>query len=89
MKKIIILFMVLGLAGFSALNSGGEPAARDLFPEIPGWQKSGEPDIYTPDNLFEYIKRHGRFYRWNLHSSHGYDCPLISLSLVASSSIFR
>jgi hypothetical protein len=27
----------------------------EFFPELGGWTKEGEPEIYAPDNLFEYI----------------------------------
>lgn len=47
--------LILWLTVFTGLSAKNEQIGADIFPELPGWQKSGEPDTYTPDNLFEYI----------------------------------
>lgn len=36
------------------LHAGGTDITG-LFPVFEGWTKKGKPDLYTPDNLFEYI----------------------------------
>lgn len=56
MKKItisIIIVMVFALA-IPSLPAGGTDITG-LFPTFAGWTKKGKPDLYTPDNLFEYI----------------------------------
>jgi hypothetical protein len=37
-----------------SLNAGGTDITG-IFPGLEGWTKKGKPDLYTPDNLFEYI----------------------------------
>jgi hypothetical protein len=37
-----------------SLHAGGTDMVT-IFPSFEGWSKKGKPDIYTPDNLFEYI----------------------------------
>ncbi|UCH94661.1 MAG: hypothetical protein JSV88_30960 [Candidatus Aminicenantes bacterium] len=56
MKKLtisIIVTMVFALT-ISCLNAHGKDMTS-IFPDFEGWSKKGKPDIYTPDNLFEYI----------------------------------
>jgi hypothetical protein len=36
------------------LHAGGSDITG-IFPGFEGWAKKGKPDLYTPDNLFEYI----------------------------------
>lgn len=36
------------------LHAGGTDITG-IFPGFEGWTKKGKPDLYTPDNLFEYI----------------------------------
>jgi hypothetical protein len=35
--------------------TAGQDTLVSAFPELKGWQKGGQPDLYQPDNLFEYI----------------------------------
>lgn len=37
-----------------SLHAGGTDITG-IFPGFEGWTKKGKPDLYTPDNLFEYI----------------------------------
>ena len=56
MKKLtisIIIVMVFTLAA-PGLYAGGTDITG-IFPVFEGWAKKGEPDLYTPANLFEYI----------------------------------
>jgi hypothetical protein len=56
MKKLtisIIIVMAFTLA-VPGLHAGGTDITG-LFPVFEGWTKKGKPDLYTPDNLFEYI----------------------------------
>lgn len=56
MKKLsisIIILMIFTLAG--SLIIAGETDVTSVFPSFAGWSKKGQPDLYTPDNLFEYI----------------------------------
>lgn len=55
-KGFIFLVLVLLIWAISGDFSYGDHSEMgDAFPELAGWQKEGVPDIYTPDNLFEYI----------------------------------
>ena len=49
------MLLILWLTCFSGLSAKDNQVGADIFPELSGWQKSGPPDSYTPDNLFEYI----------------------------------
>ena len=56
MKKLtisIIIIMAFALA-IPALHAGSKDIAS-IYPGFEGWTKKGKPDLYTPDNLFEYI----------------------------------
>lgn len=55
-KRLMVSIFILALC-FTAANGLG-PGGIDmetLFPQIEGMKKKGSPDIYTPDNLYEYI----------------------------------
>lgn len=49
------MVLIFWLLGFSGLFTQNREIGFDIFPEISGWQKTGEPEMYSPDNLFEYI----------------------------------
>lgn len=56
MKKLtisIIIVIAFALA-IPGLYAGGTDITG-IFPGFEGWTKKGKPDLYTPDNLFEYI----------------------------------
>jgi hypothetical protein len=56
MKKLkiyIIIVTVIALAILSIHADGTD--ITGIFPTFAGWTKKGKPDLYTPDNLFEYI----------------------------------
>lgn len=56
MKKLsvsIIIVMAFTLAAPGLLAGGTD--ITGIFPVFEGWTKKGKPDLYTPDNLFEYI----------------------------------
>jgi hypothetical protein len=56
-KKCILFLLIVGVVNL-ALGYAGVRASSvmaDLFPKVKGWSFKGNPDIYTPDNLFEYI----------------------------------
>ena len=55
MKKTGIIVFIFWLLGFSGLFAQNREIGFDIFPEMSGWQKKGEPEMYSPDNLFEYI----------------------------------
>ncbi len=53
MKKIVpIMMMVMIVAVFLYSDA---PGMGNYFPEVDGWSKKGAPDLYNPDNLYEYI----------------------------------
>ena len=56
MKKLTIsLIIVMAFTFFiPGLHAGGTDIAG-IFPGFEDWTKKGKPDLYTPDNLFEYI----------------------------------
>ena len=45
----------LGCAVLTFGLTAAEKELASVFPSFAGWSKKGEPEIYTPDNLFEYI----------------------------------
>jgi len=52
---IAIIIMVMG--GCTA-PAGKGPAPQDLLPTsgaVAGWERSGEAEVYVPDNLFDYM----------------------------------
>ena len=56
MKKynvILCLFVILLAFALTAEESGDSMV--QVFPQLKEWQKKGKPDIYTADNLYEYI----------------------------------
>lgn len=54
MKKIITIIVLSGCFISGAAFASGGSGMTKFFPDITGMKK-GKPDIYTPDNLFEYI----------------------------------
>jgi len=56
LKKTTFLIVIL-LAGLFITTSliGTSKRMETFFPQLEGWEPKGNPDIYTPDNLFEYI----------------------------------
>jgi len=54
-KLTIFLIIVTAFAlAIPSLHAGSTDIAS-IFPSFAGWAKKGNPDLYTPDNLFEYI----------------------------------
>lgn len=49
------IFCFFGLAAWSGLAAAAPPSAASLLPEVAGWKKSGQADVYKPSNLYEYI----------------------------------
>ena len=43
------------MLGWSGLAAAAPPAAASLLPDVPGWKKAGQADVYQPANLYEYI----------------------------------
>ncbi len=53
--RSVLVQILLGLilwAGPSMAADGGTPFA---FPAVPGWNLAGQPQVFSPDNLYEYI----------------------------------
>lgn len=48
---LVSAYLALILAAGPGLSMAGEPS----FPAIPGWELAGEPVVYTPDNLWDFI----------------------------------
>ena len=48
--SLFLLHLLTPNSGLSKTN-----ASSELFPDIKGWKKSGDIQIYTPQNLYEYI----------------------------------
>lgn len=59
MKKCILLStLIIGCFLFTlSLNSASSAPVdmKTLFPQVKGWTQKGNIDVYTPDNLYEYI----------------------------------
>jgi len=56
MKRfIIIIIMCIGWLCAGPSLHAGEIQLTTIFPDMDGWTKKGNPAVYTPDNLFEYI----------------------------------
>jgi len=56
LKKLAIFTVILiGCAALVPFIHGGQKDMTAIFPPLEGWTKKGAPEIYTPDNLFEYI----------------------------------
>jgi hypothetical protein len=51
----MFLVILLGCAALGIFLSAAEKELTSAFPSFAGWTKKGEPEVYTPDNLFEYI----------------------------------
>lgn len=54
MKKYILILLAAGCLIAAPCLEAGEADMTTLFPDIKGMTK-GKPDMYTPDNLYEYI----------------------------------
>lgn len=54
MKKLISIFIIIGCVIVTTSLEPGETDMAKIFPEISGMTK-GKPEMYTPDNLYEYI----------------------------------
>ncbi|MGQ9673954.1 MAG: DUF6599 family protein [Candidatus Aminicenantales bacterium] len=55
-REIRNLFWLFVVMGFFSLVSTGQPSSlRSLLPEVQGWQLAEQPQLYQPENLFEYI----------------------------------
>jgi len=61
LKRNLYIFLILSFLIHSTLGSGlvkGLSEASEhskLFPEIKGWEISGEIKVYTPETLYDYI----------------------------------
>jgi hypothetical protein len=57
------MFLILTVAACLALAvSAGFAEVESVFPDIPGWEPEGEPEVYAADNLFEYINGSAELY---------------------------
>jgi hypothetical protein len=53
----VIVVVMIALSGCGA-PGGQEPAPKDLLPAsgaVAGWERSGEMEVYVPDDLFDYM----------------------------------
>ncbi len=56
MKKRLTPMAIAAAAWIgTAAALASPPDMTQFLPELDGWTKEGEPSLYTPDNLFEYI----------------------------------
>lgn len=55
MVSAVLLTFVLMTIGSAADLSAADTNMTGIFPHLKGWTAKGKPDIYNPDNLFEYI----------------------------------
>jgi len=56
MKKLTIGIIIATLLAWGTLFLNADKAdMASIFPTLKGWTQKGKPDVYTPDNLFEYI----------------------------------
>lgn len=57
MRQMVCVIGFLALA-VTACGTGNEAAPRsltDCFPDLEGWTRDGDTEIYTPETLFDYI----------------------------------
>lgn len=54
-KSNILIFVMFVFFMTNLSFSSYKVDVNKIFPEIEGWKKKGNPQIYLPDNLFEYI----------------------------------
>jgi hypothetical protein len=51
---VLVCLALAASAGFAEVDA--------MFPDLPGWEPEGEPEIYDADNLFEYINGSAELY---------------------------
>lgn len=61
-KNNILIFVMLVFFMTNLSFSSYKVDMNKIFPEIEGWIKKGNPQIYLPDNLFEYINGAAEIY---------------------------
>ena len=61
MKKGAFLTLTVSMCLVLAA-SAGFAEVEAMFPDLPGWEPEGEPEIYDADNLFEYINGSAELY---------------------------
>ncbi len=54
-KTIFSIVILLGTLFITTPLNGTSKGMETFFPRLEGWAKKGNPQIYIPDNLFEYI----------------------------------
>lgn len=54
-KTIFSIVILLGTLFITTSLNGTSKGMETFFPQLEGWAKKGNPQIYIPDNLFEYI----------------------------------
>lgn len=55
MKPAIFIIIVFALFAAGDICAGDEYTGESVLPVFPGWKMDGRPQIYLPENLFEYI----------------------------------
>ena len=55
MKNITIGSVILMVCFSMVMLGAGQKDMTSIFPTLDGWTKKGKPQVFTPDNLFEYI----------------------------------
>lgn len=60
--KIGVLTTLLVVACLALAAFAAHAETKDLFPQMDGWEPEGDPEIYTADNLFEYINGSAEVY---------------------------
>lgn len=61
MKNLWLMMVVSCLMATASFSSGKEEMTG-IFPDMPGMSKTGDPEMYTPDNLYEYINGAAELY---------------------------
>jgi len=68
LKRNLYIFLILSFLIHSTIGSGlvkglsGASEHSKLFPEIKGWEISGEIKVYTPETLYDYINGAAELY---------------------------
>ena len=61
-KNYILIFIMFVFFMTNLSFSSYKIDMNKIFPEIEGWIKKGKPQVYLPDNLFEYINGAAEIY---------------------------
>ena len=50
--RLVLALLAMALGAWPALVTGAQPFA---FPAMDGWTLAGQPQVFSPDTLYDYI----------------------------------